>query len=79
MRALFVTATTTPPPPRAPARIATTRAKPQPIATDSLLDRNLLLADLGPALNLRFASATSLELTTTAFTGPAVKPLPILR
>jgi hypothetical protein len=56
-----------------PPVVATSRAKPQPIPTGSVV------ADLGPALDLGFSSAPNGDLTATAFTGPAVKALPILR
>jgi hypothetical protein len=36
------------------------------------------VADLGPALNLGFSAAPTGDLTSAAFTGPAVKPLPVL-
>jgi uncharacterized protein YcbK (DUF882 family) len=75
LKALFVAAATPSPPP-APARpapVATSRARPQPIVTSNLV------ADLGPALNLGFTATLTSDLTTTAFTGPAVKPLPVLR
>jgi uncharacterized protein YcbK (DUF882 family) len=74
LKALFGTAATASPPspPARPIPIATSRAKPQPIVTSSL-------AGPGPALDLGFSSTPTGDLTTTAFTGPAVKPLPVLR
>jgi uncharacterized protein YcbK (DUF882 family) len=76
LRALFAAAATpTAPssPPVRPPLVATTRATPQPILTGTLV------ADIGPALNLGFSSAPTGDLIATAFTGPAVKPLPVLR
>jgi uncharacterized protein YcbK (DUF882 family) len=73
LRALFATAAATPAPAPQPARIAISRAKPQPILS------GVVVADLGPALNLRFSLGSASELSPTAFTGPAVKPLPVLR
>jgi hypothetical protein len=75
LKALFVAAATPSPPPapERPVPVATSRATPQPIVTSSLV------AGFGPALDLGFSSAPTGDLTTTAFTGPAVKPLPVLR
>jgi hypothetical protein len=75
LRALFVAAATPTPPPSPPVRppVATARATPQPILAGTVV------ADLGPALNLGFSSTPTGDLTATAFTGPAVKPLPVLR
>jgi hypothetical protein len=77
LRALFVAAATAspPPPPARPAPVTTARARPQPIPAAS----GSVVADLGPALNLGFSSMPTGDLTVTAFTGPAVKPLPVLR
>ena len=77
LKALFVAAATPTQPPAAaqPAPVATSRATPRPIPRGG----SSLLADLGPALNLRFSSAPTGDLVATAFTGPAVKPLPVLR
>jgi hypothetical protein len=76
LRALFAAAGTPMPPPSPPVRppvVATARAKPQPILAGTVV------ADIGPALNLGFSSAPTGDLVATAFTGPAVKPLPVLR
>jgi hypothetical protein len=72
MRALFATAASPSgaTDPRKP--VATARAKPQPITTASLV------VATGPVLSLGF-SARATDLSTASFTGPAVKPLPILR
>jgi hypothetical protein len=71
LRALFATAVSpSAADPRRP--VATARAKPQPITTASLT------VATGPVLSLGF-SAKATDLTTAAFTGPAVKPLPVLR
>lgn len=73
LRALFAAATT-PSPPTPPTRpVATSRTRPQPILTSSLV------ADLGPALDLGFSAKPNGDLSVTSFTGPAVKPLPVLR
>jgi hypothetical protein len=71
LRALFAAAVTPPAP--QPVRIAISRTKQQPILAGTVV------ADLGPALNLRFSPGTASDLSPTAFTGPAVKPLPVLR
>ena len=76
LRALFAAVATPTPPPSPPVRppvVATARARPQPILTGTVV------ADLGPALDLGFSSAPTGDLIATAFTGPAVKPLPVLR
>jgi Bacterial protein of unknown function (DUF882) len=76
LRTLFAAAATPTPPPAPavkPPVVATARAKPQPILTSSLM------ADLGPALDLGFSANPTGDLSVTAFTGPAVKPLPVLR
>jgi uncharacterized protein YcbK (DUF882 family) len=72
LRALFVAAASRAEAAPAP-RIATSRARPEPVAPGGLL------AELGPALNLGFSPTPPADLTTVAFTGPAVKPLPVLR
>ena len=63
-----------------PPRLARPRAqgsdeptKPQPVAAGELL------AHMGPTLNLRLASNPTNDLSASRFTGPAVKPLPVLR
>jgi uncharacterized protein YcbK (DUF882 family)/general stress protein YciG len=76
LRALFAAAATPtgpPSPPVKPPVVETARAKPQPILTGNLV------ADLGPALDLGFSKTPTGDLSATAFTGPAVKPLPVLR
>ena len=76
LRALFVAAATPiqpPSPPVKPPVVETARARPQPILTSNIV------ADLGPALNLGFSKTPTGDLSVTAFTGPAVKPLPVLR
>jgi hypothetical protein len=76
LRALFAAVATPTPPPSPPVRppvVATARARPQPILAGTVV------ADLGPALDLGFSSAPTGDLIATAFTGPAVKPLPVLR
>jgi hypothetical protein len=72
LRALFAAAASMPASSGARKPVATARAKAQPITTASLA------TSAGPVLNLRFSAAAP-ELTTAAFTGPAVKPLPVLR
>ena len=72
LRALFAAAATTPSP-ASRAKVATSRTKPQPVAAGELL------ADMGPTLNLRLASNPTNDLSASRFTGPAVKPLPVLR
>ena len=72
LRALFA-AVATSPSPALRAKVATSRAKPQPVATGDLL------AGAGAALNMSFASKPADDLSASRFTGPAVKPLPVLR
>jgi uncharacterized protein YcbK (DUF882 family) len=72
LRALFAAAATTSSP-ASRAKVATSRTKPQPVAAGELL------ADMGPTLNLRLASNPTNDLSASRFTGPAVKPLPVLR
>jgi uncharacterized protein YcbK (DUF882 family) len=72
LRALFAAvANESRPVPR--VHVVTSRAKPEPLAA------GVLVADLGPALNLRFSANPASDLSTTRFTGPAVKFLAVLR
>lgn len=76
LRSLFaVAASDSAPKPQAPVKIAATRARPQAPAAAS----GGAMVPTGPTLNLGFSKAPTGDLTSTAFTGPAVKPLPVLR
>ena len=55
-----------------PVRVAISPVKTQPLGDDSLV------AHPGPSLNLRLSSKPSDDPTPSSFTGPAVKPLPLL-
>jgi uncharacterized protein YcbK (DUF882 family) len=54
--------------------VPTARAKSQPVAPGGNV-----VATLGPALNLGFSSNPNGDLNAARFTGPAVKPVPVLR
>ena len=77
LRALFATvANDSKPLPRVQlprVQVVTSRAQPLPPA------HGVMVADLGPALNLRFSANPTGDLSTTRFTGPAVKFLAFLR
>jgi uncharacterized protein YcbK (DUF882 family) len=76
LRALFATVANDKPLPRVQlprVQIVTSRAKPEPLAP------GVTVADNGPTLNLRFSANPTSDLTTTRFTGPAVKFLAVLR
>jgi uncharacterized protein YcbK (DUF882 family) len=77
LRALFATvANDGKPSPRVQlprVQVVTSRAKPLPVAP------GIVVADLGPALNLRFSANPAGDLSTARFTGPAVKFLAVLR
>jgi uncharacterized protein YcbK (DUF882 family) len=72
LRALFAAAADEPEP-RAQPGLATARAKPAPVAPASLV------AGPGPGLKLGFSQAPAGDLGSGRFTGPAVKPLPVMR
>ena len=72
LRALFATAISPAGATDSRKPVPTARAKPQPITTASLV------VATGPVLSLGF-SASPTDLSTASFTGPAVKPLPVLR
>jgi hypothetical protein len=76
LRALFATVANDKPLPRVQlprVQIVTSRAKPEPLAP------GVTVADNGPTLNLRFSANPTSDLTTTRFTGPAVKFLAVRR
>jgi uncharacterized protein YcbK (DUF882 family) len=77
LRALFATALSPSAATEARKPVATARAKAQPITAASLTTASLTVA-AGPVLSLGF-SAKATDLSTAAFTGPAVKALPVLR
>jgi uncharacterized protein YcbK (DUF882 family) len=54
-------------------QIVRSRARPEPPAP------GVMVADLGPALNLRFSASPASDLSPTRFTGPAVKFLALVR
>jgi hypothetical protein len=72
LRALFATAISPAGATDSRKPVPTARARPQPITTASLV------VATGPVLSLGF-SASPTDLSTASFTGPAVKPLPVLR
>ena len=77
LRALFATvANDSKPLPRVQlprVQVVTSRARPLPLVP------GVVVADLGPSLNLRFSGNPTGDLSTTRFTGPAVKFLAVLR
>jgi hypothetical protein len=72
LRALFATAVSPSGGTDTRKPVLTARARPQPITTASLT------VATGPVLSLGF-SAKATDLSTASFTGPAVRPLPVLR
>ncbi|HEX2727365.1 MAG TPA: DUF882 domain-containing protein [Beijerinckiaceae bacterium] len=77
LRALFATvANDSKPLPRVQlprVQVVTSRARPLPLAP------GVMVADLGPTLNLRLSANPTGDLSTTRFTGPAVKFLTLVR
>lgn len=77
LRALFGQATSNAAPKaQAQVKVAAARAKPQAPPAGVAAG---IAPDGGPTLNLGFSSKPTGDLSPTRFTGPAVKPLPILR
>jgi hypothetical protein len=72
LQALFAAVATPASPPRVP-RVATSRAKSQAEAPAGTV------ADAETGVAMRFSKTAFSDLSASSFSGPAVKPLPVLR